>query len=52
MLQVPEPGLSSVVDQPTSQNVGEAVIRLQEKNWRMFLTTFGGNEKTLRKRVD
>ena len=52
MLEIQRGGLSNVVDMSTPQVIGEPVIRLTNINWRRFLMGFGGNEKTLRKRVD
>ena len=52
MLEIQRGGLSNVVDMSTPQIIREPIISLTNNNWRRFLMGFGGNEKTLRKRVD
>ena len=45
-------GVCQVVDRSTPEIFRKPVIKLQDKSWRWFLTSFGGNEKTLGKRID
>ena len=52
MIEVRKGDLPDVVDMSVPQIVRESVIKLTHKHWERFLIKFGGNEKTLRKRID